>query len=70
MQHVTLEAIAVQRQSDDPLKQSFGALMVAYAKGDVIDGAVAAAEQHGVELRSVEHHARAVASGAASASHG
>ena len=70
MQHVTLDAIAAQRQSDDPLKQSFGALMVAYAKGDVIDGAASVAEQHGVVLRSVEDHARAVASGAAGPSHG
>lgn len=70
VQHVPLEAIAAQRQTDDPLKQSFGALMTAYAKGDEIDGAAAVAEQHGVELRSVEDYARDVASGSAPASHG
>jgi nucleoside-diphosphate-sugar epimerase len=70
VQQVPLEAIAAQRQTDDPLKQSFGALMTAYAKGDVIDGASAVAEQHGVELRSVEDYARDVATGAAGAAHG
>ena len=69
-QHVPVDALEAQRQSDDPLKQSFGALMVAYAKGDVIDGAAAVARQHGIELRSVEDHARSAASGAAGASHG
>ena len=70
VQQVPLEAIAAQRQMDDPLKQSFGALMTAYAKGDVIDRASVVAEQHGVDLRSVEDYARDVATGAAGAAHG
>ena len=69
VQHVALDAIAVQRQTDDPLQQSFGALMTADAKGDVLEGAAAVAEQHGVTLRSVEEYARDVAIGAAGGLH-
>ena len=64
MQHVPLETLQAQRQHEDPLKQTFGALMVAYAKGDAIDGAVAVAAQHGIRLRSVNDHAAAPAGGA------
>lgn len=63
MQEVPLEALQAQRKNEDPLKQTFGALMVAYAKGDAIDGAVALAAQHGITLRSVSDQAAAVASG-------
>jgi uncharacterized protein YbjT (DUF2867 family) len=69
VQHVALDAIAVQRQTDDPLQQSFGALMTAYAKGDVIDGAAAVADHHGVLLRSVEDYARDIATGGAGGPH-
>jgi uncharacterized protein YbjT (DUF2867 family) len=69
LQHVPVEALEAQRQSEDPLKQTFGALMVAYAKGDVIHGAAAAADEHRVELRSVEEYAAAAARGDAGASH-
>lgn len=70
VQQVPLEALHAQRQSDDPVKQTFGALMVAYTKGDVIDGADAVAEQHGVALRAVEDYAGSMAAGAAGPSHG
>jgi NADH dehydrogenase len=70
VQQVPLEALQAQRQSDDPVKQTFGALMVAYTKGDVIEGAGAVAKQHGVPLRSVKDYAASVATGAAAASHG
>ena len=70
VQQVPLEALQSQRQSDDPLKQTFAALMVAYTKGDMIHGARAAAAQHGVVLRSVEDYATSPAPGAAGASHG
>lgn len=69
MQHVPVVAIETQRQSDDPVKQAFGALMVAYAKGDVIEGAAAAAAEHNLDLRSVEDYAASVAAGRAGASH-
>ena len=70
VQHVPVEALEAQRQGGDPLKQAFGALMVAYAKGDVIDGAAGVAAEHGVTLRSVDDYAAAVASGTAGVPHG
>jgi uncharacterized protein YbjT (DUF2867 family) len=70
VQHVPIDAIEAQRRSTDPVQQTFAALMVAYAKGDVVDGASAVAADHGIELlRSVEEYAAAVASGRAGASH-
>ena len=44
-------------QSSDPLQKTFGALTLAYAKGDVVKDAVAIARQHGVVLRSVAEYA-------------
>ena len=69
VEHVPLETLEAQRRSEDPVTQTFGALMVAYAKGDVIAGASAAAVEHGVVLQSVEDYAASVVSGGASASY-
>jgi hypothetical protein len=55
--HVPTEALQTQHQSSDPLQKTFGALTLAYSKGDVVDGAVSIARQHGVVLRSVAEYA-------------
>jgi NADH dehydrogenase len=68
-QHVPLEALEAQRRSEDALQQTFGALMVAHAKGDVIARAAETAADHGIDLRSVEEYAASVASGGAGAAH-
>jgi uncharacterized protein YbjT (DUF2867 family) len=55
--HVPTESLQTQHQSSDPLQKTFGALTLAYSKGDVVEGAVAIARQHGVVLRSVAEYA-------------
>jgi uncharacterized protein YbjT (DUF2867 family) len=55
--HVPAEALQTQHQSSEPLQKTFGALTLAYSKGDVVDGAVSVARQHGVALRSVAEYA-------------
>jgi NADH dehydrogenase len=69
VEHVPVDAIKSQRRSNDPVQQAFAALMLGYAKGDVVGGASAVAADHGIELRSVEDYAGTVASGRAGASH-
>jgi uncharacterized protein YbjT (DUF2867 family) len=54
---VPLEALQEQHRSSDPLQKTFAALMLGYAKGDVIDGARATAGQYGIKLRSVAQYA-------------
>ena len=55
--HVPTESLKSQNQSSDPLQKTFGALMLAYSKGDVVKGAAAIARQHGVVLHSVAEYA-------------
>jgi len=55
--HVPTESLKSQNQSSDPLQKTFGALMLAYSKGDVVKGAAAIARQHGVVLRTVAEYA-------------
>ena len=55
--HVPTESLKSQHQSSDPLQKTFGALMLAYSKGDVVKGAAAIARQHGVVLHSVAEYA-------------
>lgn len=55
--HVPTESLQIQQQSSDPLQKTFGALTLAYSKGDVVEGAAAIARQHGVVLRSVAEYA-------------
>jgi uncharacterized protein YbjT (DUF2867 family) len=55
--HVPLEALQAQQQSSDPLQKTFAALMLGYAKGDVIQGAASLAQQHRITLRSVSDYA-------------
>lgn len=54
---VPLEALQEQHRSTDPLQKTFAALMLAYAKGDVIDGAPSVALEHSIPLRSVADYA-------------
>ena len=66
VEHVPEESLQTQHQSSDPLQKTFGALTLAYSKGDVVDGAVSVARQHAVVLRSVAEYAsgfRTAASG-------
>jgi len=51
------QALEEQYKSSDPLQKTFAALMLAYAKGDSVDGAQSVARDHGVSLRSVEQYA-------------
>lgn len=53
LEPVPLEAIRAQHASEDPLERTFGALMLAYAEGDVVSGARATAAEYGVSLGSV-----------------
>jgi uncharacterized protein YbjT (DUF2867 family) len=57
VEQVPEEGLQAQHQSFDPLQKTFGALTLAYAKGDVVKDAVAIARQHGVVLRSVAEYA-------------
>jgi hypothetical protein len=50
---VPVEALVQQHLSQDPLQRTFAALMIAYARGDVIPGAAALAADYGVPMRSV-----------------
>jgi uncharacterized protein YbjT (DUF2867 family) len=58
--------LEAQHQSSDPLQETFGALMLAYAKGDVVAGATSLAQQHGIKLQSVAEYASGVRNAAAS----
>ena len=51
------QALQQQHSSSDPLQKTFAALMLGCAKGDVISGARALAEQYGISLRSVMEYA-------------
>jgi len=54
---VPIEALEGQYRSSDPLQKTFGALMLGYAKGDVIRESRANADRYGVRLRSVADYA-------------
>ena len=55
--HVPLEALQMQHQSSDPLQKTFGALMLGYAKGDVVKEAASVAQRYRISLRSVSEYA-------------
>ncbi len=57
IEHVPTEALEAQHHSTDPLQKSFAALMLSYAKGDVVEGAHDIAADHGINLRSVGDYA-------------
>jgi NADH dehydrogenase len=55
---VPVEALEAQHNSSDPLQKTFAALMLAYAKGDVVKGSASLAHQYEIQLRSVSDYAR------------
>jgi uncharacterized protein YbjT (DUF2867 family) len=55
--YVPMEALQAQHQSSDPLQKTFGALTLAYAKGDAVVDAVQNAQRFQIRLRSVGEHA-------------
>ncbi|MGA2483277.1 MAG: NmrA family NAD(P)-binding protein [Candidatus Acidiferrales bacterium] len=57
MDEVPFEAIEAQHRSSDPLQKSFGGLILAYVKGDVVKEAAALAHKYGIRLRSVSEYA-------------
>ncbi|HKD49582.1 MAG TPA: NmrA family NAD(P)-binding protein [Candidatus Acidoferrum sp.] len=57
LERVPLAALEEQHRSTDPLQKTFGALMMAYAKGDAIPGCLETARQYGVTLHSVSDYA-------------
>jgi uncharacterized protein YbjT (DUF2867 family) len=56
---VPVEALQAQHNSSDPLQKTFGALMLAYSKGDVVDGTTRA-EEHDISLHSVKEFASGI----------
>jgi NADH dehydrogenase len=62
VEHVPVEALQGQYQSPDPLQKTFGALMLAYAQGDVVQSAVPNAQKYGIQLRSVHEYASRISS--------
>lgn len=54
---VALAALEEQHRPTDPLQKTFAALMIAYAKGDVIPGSLETANRYGVTLHSVANYA-------------
>ena len=57
LEKVPLGALEDQHRSPDPLQKTFAALMIGYAKGDVVHGSVETARTYGVTLRSVSDYA-------------
>ncbi len=57
IQKVPVEALREQHRSTDPLQQTFAALMLAYAGGDVVPSAAQTAARYHLELRSVADYA-------------
>jgi NADH dehydrogenase len=58
LEHVPMEALRAQQASADPLQKTYAALMIGYARGDVIPEAHANAERFGIKLHSVAEYAR------------
>jgi uncharacterized protein YbjT (DUF2867 family) len=58
VQHVPVEALQRQHQSNDPLQKTFAALTLAAAAGDVIPTGRDNALRYGVKLHSVQDHAK------------
>lgn len=57
LDRVPLAALEEQHRSRDPLQKTFAALMMGYAKGDVIPGSSENAHQYGITLHSVSDYA-------------
>ena len=65
LDHVPVTALEEQHLSSDPLQKTFSALMIGYAKGDQIPGAVETARRNGVALHSVSDYAATLRKAAA-----
>ena len=70
IQDMPVETIRAQHKAFDPVARSFGALMLAYANGDVIPNAVEMAEKFEVRLRTVAEYAASAAQHQAVAAQG
>jgi uncharacterized protein YbjT (DUF2867 family) len=57
LDYVPLAALEEQHRSLDPLQKTFAALMIGYAKGDVIPDRIETAREYGVTLHSVHDYA-------------
>lgn len=57
LEKVPLATLEEQHRSPDPLQKTFAALMIGYAKGDVIPGSLETARQYGVTPHSVSDFA-------------
>jgi hypothetical protein len=60
IEHVPVDAIRAQHKSFEPVARTFGALMLAYADGDVVPDAAATAQRYKVRLRSVAEYASGI----------
>lgn len=57
LEFVPEDALKEQHRSSDPLQKTFAALMIGYAKGDVISESSANAARYGIPLHSVADYA-------------
>jgi len=57
VEHVPVEALIAQHQSSDPLQKTFGALTLAYARGDEVKDAVPNAQRYRIQLRTLSEYA-------------
>jgi uncharacterized protein YbjT (DUF2867 family) len=57
LEKVPLAVLEEQHRSTDPLQKTFAALMISYAKGDVIPASPETARRYGVTLHSVSDYA-------------
>jgi len=60
IEHVPVEALEAQYQSDDPLQKTFASLMLACARGDPVPAALESAARYAVSLTSIEDFATRV----------
>lgn len=64
LDRVPLAALEEQHRSPEPLQRTFSALMIAYAKGDIIPSSLETARRYGVKLHSVSDYAATFAKAA------
>jgi methionine-rich copper-binding protein CopC len=57
LESVPMKALQAQHKSADPLQKTFGALMLAYSKRDVVRHAATLAKKYNISLRSVSDDA-------------
>jgi uncharacterized protein YbjT (DUF2867 family) len=57
LEKVPLAALEEQHRSTDPLQKTFAALMIGYAKGDMIAASLETARRYGVRLHTVSEYA-------------